>query len=613
VLVRDAEGKIQLWNAGAETLYGWTREEAIGKKAHQLLRTEFPRPLPEIDARLAKDGYWQGEVTHRRRDASTVSVASHWVLHHDARGAPVVLEVNNDVTELKRAEASLREAQLQLGRILASSPAVIYSARVSATGPVLEWVSENVTAVMGYPVQSVLRRGWWLDALHPDDRDGVLASLAREPVDDGRSLEYRLRYADGEYHWVRDDSRRSGRGQNHSAEVVGAWLDVTERRSLEAQFYQSQKMEAVGRLAGGVAHDFNNLITVILSYTELLQETMAGTPEPAEDLRQIRGAAEAAARLTQQLLAFTRQQVLQPRVLDLNEVVTRSKQLFTRVLGENIEIVTRLSPALGMVRADPSQLDQVLLNLALNARDAMGQGGRLTIETADVTVDPADSEEQQPTPPGEYVMLGVTDTGIGIDEATRARIFDPFFTTKGTAGSGLGLATVYGIVKQSGGFIYVASEPGRGTTFRLYFPRDHGPADTEHAVGDLDADLRGSGTVLLVEDVKEVRQVTRLVLQRLGCRVLEAANGAAALEVAAAHPDRIDLLLTDVVMPEMSGFELADRIRQQRPAIRLLYMSGYANDAIAALGAADAAVPYLQKPFRGPVLARAVREVLQGG
>jgi CheY-like chemotaxis protein len=266
-----------------------------------------------------------------------------------------------------------------------------------------------------------------------------------------------------------------------------------------------------------------------------------------------------------------------------------------------------------MVRADPSQLDQVLLNLALNARDAMGQGGRLTIETADVTVDPADSEEQQPTPPGEYVMLGVTDTGIGIDEATRARIFDPFFTTKGTAGSGLGLATVYGIVKQSGGFIYVASEPGRGTTFRLYFPRDHGPADTEHAVGDLDADLRGSGTVLLVEDVKEVRQVTRLVLQRLGYRVLEAANGAAALEVAAAHPDRIDLLLTDVVMPEMSGFELADRIRQQRPAIRLLYMSGYANDAIAALGAADAAVPYLPKPFRGPVLARAVREVLQGG
>jgi two-component system, cell cycle sensor histidine kinase and response regulator CckA len=395
---------------------------------------------------------------------------------------------------------------------------------------------------------------------------------------------------------------------------------LDDAKRLEQQFFQAQKMEAVGRLAGGVAHDFNNLLTAILGSTDLLLETLPADHPGREEALETRKAALRAADLTRQLLAFSRQQVLAPRVLSLNGVVADMDKMLRRLIGEDVELHTVLAEDLSAVRADPGQLEQVIVNLAVNARDAMPTGGKLTIETTNVTLDEPYAMAPTVVVPGAYVMLAVSDTGTGMDAATQTRVFEPFFTTKPKGrGTGLGLATVYGIVKQSGGYIWVYSEPGRGTTFKIYLPRVDTPVEPPTAVPVDTGSLRGTETILLVEDQEEVRKVTRRMLETRGYTVLVAASGQEALRVGEALQGRrradepkgpIDLLVTDVVMPGMSGREVALLLAPSHPSMRVLYLSGYTDESIVHHGMLEPGIAFLQKPFTAEALARKVHEVL---
>jgi signal transduction histidine kinase/ActR/RegA family two-component response regulator len=386
--------------------------------------------------------------------------------------------------------------------------------------------------------------------------------------------------------------------------------DLSETKRLEEQLRQSQKMEAIGHLAGGVAHDFNNLLTVIGGRALLALERSRHDPGLQPALELIARTADRAAALTGQLLAFSRRQILQPRVLDVNTVLAGVEPILRRTIGEDIDLVIRSDPAVGRVRADPGQLEQVILNLSVNARDAMPEGGQLTLETANVVLDETYARHHPDVQPGSYVLLAVSDTGIGMDAATRARLFEPFFTTKETGkGTGLGLSTVYGIVKQSGGHIDVYSEPGQGAAFKVYLPRaDAAPQPVEAPVEG--ASPRGSETVLLVEDEEGLRTLAREILELQGYTLIEASNPGEALARLEAHHGPIHLLVTDVVMPQMSGRELASRVAAARPETRILYMSGYTDDAIIRHGVLDPGTPFLQKPFAPDSLARKVRDAL---
>ena len=392
---------------------------------------------------------------------------------------------------------------------------------------------------------------------------------------------------------------------------ISAFRDVTEKRLLEGQFRQAQKMEAVGRLAGGVAHDFNNLLTVIMSCTDLLLGEVKDDSSQREDLEQIKQASIAAASLTQQLLAFSRQEVIQPRLMEVNAIVSSAQGILKRLIGEDIELTTVLTLENPIVKIDRSQLEQVIVNLAVNARDAMPSGGKLTIETQTADIDEAYATSHWSVTAGHYAVLAMTDTGCGMDEATQARIFEPFYTTKEVGkGTGLGLSMVYGTVKQSGGFIWVYSEIGKGTTFKIYLPL------AEESVVSRELQLlppevrRGTEVIVLAEDSPAVRSTARNILERAGYTVLEAPNGRTALEIARKRATRIHLLLTDVVMPEMSGRKLSEEFAAIRTEAKVLFMSGYTDDAVVRHGVMSAGVDYLQKPFSGDALLRKVREVL---
>lgn len=394
------------------------------------------------------------------------------------------------------------------------------------------------------------------------------------------------------------------------AGIVILSIDVTEALRVEAQLRHAQKMEAIGRLAGSVAHDFNNLLSVILSYSTLALEDLKPQDPLRDDLLEIQKAGRSAAELTTQLLAFSRQQVVNPRVVELNHVLKGSEALLRRLMGEDVEIVTRYSRSGSKIRVDLAQLDQVIMNLAVNARDAMPDGGKLTLEVRDVVLDDAYLGQHLGAQAGPYVMLAVSDTGIGMDKETQARIFEPFYTTKEAGrGTGLGLSTVFGIVQQNGGNIWVYSEVGGGTTFKIYLPRVEGPVTEVPRAVDPHT-LEGTETILLVEDQDQVRQVAVEILRRLGYNVLDASSAGEALLTCERHPRKIQLLLTDVVMPHMSGRELADRLLKLRPEIKVLYMSGYTENSIVHHGILDSGVDYLQKPIVPELLARRVREVL---
>src|SRR3989454_7109923 len=510
--------------------------------------------------------------------------------------------------ERHRTEAALRASEVSYSTLVEHSPVGMY--RSNTEGRFLS-VNAALVRILGYASAA--------EVLQLDMARDVYA----DPAERRRLLE-RDTYTDRQYDeveatWKRKDGARLTVQLSVRAVRQGARVeyyetfvrDVTEQRRLQQQLVQSQKMEAVGRLAGGVAHDFNNLLTVILSYSDLLLEDRPRDAPDREDIEQIRKAAVGASALTRQLLAFSRQQVLEPRVLDVNTVVASTQKLLTRLLGEDISLTTSLAPGLGAVKVDPGQLEQIIMNLAVNARDAMPRGGRLSIETGNVEMDESYVRGHPVAHPGPYVMLAVSDTGIGMDAVTQARIFEPFFTTKEAGkGTGLGLATVYGIVKQSGGFIWVYSEPGHGTSFKIYLPRVDEPVSP--AGGPAPQVVGGSETVLVVEDVAAVRAVTRQMLERQGYCVLEAANGATALSLARQHHSAIHLLVTDVVMLEVSGRELADQLVQLRPDMKVLFMSGYTDDAVVRHGILQEGIAYLQKPFTPDTLARKVRSVLDG-
>ena len=390
-------------------------------------------------------------------------------------------------------------------------------------------------------------------------------------------------------------------------------LDVTGRRQLEEQLRQAQKMEAVGMLAGGIAHDFNNLLTIITGYSQLILLNLQPQDQNRFSAEQIMKAGERAAALTRQLLAFSRRQVLQPRVLDMNKLVASLSVMLQRLLGEDIDLRVSADPELGRVSADPGQIEQVLMNLAVNSRDAMAQGGILTIETANVVLDESYTSRHFGLKPGPYVLLAVNDNGSGMDEATKARLFEPFFTTKGPGrGTGLGLSTVFGIVKQSGGGVDVYSEPGLGTSVKVYLPRIDQPAAIESEKLRKSV-ARGSETILLVEDDEMVRRLVCETLLREGYKVIDFADPQEARRKSESHKGTIQLLITDVVMPKVSGRELAAKLLQQRPAMKVLYMSGYTDNAVVNSGILQSEVAFLQKPFTPAALAEKVREVLEGG
>jgi len=460
----------------------------------------------------------------------------------------------------------------------------------------------------------------FMAAVHPDDREKIKAAMARTIEQSvPYQTEYRAVWPDGSVHDICARGRIVREDSGRPLRVIGIVWDVTDRkraeeekRRMEERLLQSAKMEAVGRLAGGVAHDFNNLLTAIIGYSEFLDARFTDGDPSKREIGEIRKAADRAASLTRQLLAYSRRQVLQPQVIGINSVISEIDPMLRRLIGEHIAFATKLDGALWDVKADPGQMSQVVMNLAINARDAMPDGGKLTIETANATLGEEYHRNHEVVEPGPYVMLAVSDTGIGMSEETTAHIFEPFFTTKEMGkGTGLGLSTVYGIVKQSKGYIWVYSEPGHGTTFKVYLPRtDEGEALPDKPVSPVE-DMRGEKTVLLVEDDEPIRKLAREVLEQNGYAVLSAGDGEEALRVAGEYRGEIHLLLTDVVMPGIGGRELSDRIRALRPAIRIIYMSGYTGNAIADQGVLALGTPFLQKPYSPASLARKVKEVLE--
>jgi PAS domain S-box-containing protein len=510
--------------------------------------------------------------------------------------------------ERKRAEHEVTAREERFRALVEHSADAV--ALVDDNG-IVTYASQSTDRVLGHGAEDVVGRSV-LDFVHPDDVADVRRHISDLRARSGAVITIEARYLHKDASIRYAECSIANRLEHPAVQaLVLNYRDITQRRGLEEQLRQAQKMEAVGRLAGGVAHDFNNLLTAIFGYVELLSEQLGRDSPAQQDVEEILKAATRAASLTRQLLAFSRQQVLDPVVLNLNEVVGDLQKMLHRLIGEDVELRSVRVPDLGNVLADAGQVEQVIMNLVVNARDAMPTGGTLTIETANVEFTEQFADAHQVMQPGAYVMLAVSDTGTGMTPEIRARIFEPFFTTKDKAkGTGLGLSTVFGIVKQSGGYIWTYSEPGQGTTFKLYFPRVDEPADVAERPHPITSAAGGTETVLLAEDDDLLRPLAHGVLTKLGYVVLEARNAQDAAARAAQHQGPIHLLVTDVVMPGASGRELARRLAEKRPEMRVLYMSGYTDDAIIRHGILERGVNYLQKPFTPAVLARRVRDVL---
>ncbi len=515
--------------------------------------------------------------------------------------------LEGEILERRRAEEKLQESEERYRFLFENNPRPMWIYDLETLG----FLGVNDTAVDFYGFSreefpSMKIPDLWL----PEDAADSLGALSPSLGPGGTPVVHRHRKKDGTVIYVEITSHPLpfGKGNTRLAVIN----DVTERKKLEEQFLQAQKMEAVGRLAGGVAHDFNNLLTIMLGFSEIVEGRLEGEPQLQEYVGEIGDAAQRAAALTRQLLAFSRRQVLAAQVLDLNAVVANLEKMLRRLIGEDVELKTVRAPALGRVKADAGQIEQVIMNLAVNARDAMPEGGKLSIETADVDLDNTYLRTHSDIKSGPYVMLAVSDTGCGMDPETQSHIFEPFFTTKEQGkGTGLGLATVYGIVKQSGGSIFVYSEPGKGSTFKIYLPRVQDALKAAEPARRIGEALRGTETILLVEDEAAVRSLVRAALIAKGYNLLEADLPTEAIRIAEQHAAPIHLMLTDIVMPRLSGKELADKMASLHPETKVLFMSGYTDNTVVLHGVLEADTAFLQKPFTPEVLARKVREVLE--
>jgi two-component system cell cycle sensor histidine kinase/response regulator CckA len=609
ILILDSvTGRVVEANPFMTELTGFARDELVGQFLWEI------GPFKDSDASKfsfaelqANDYVRYDDLPLRRRDGLTVAVefVSNVYLVDDTR----VIQCNvRDISVRKRAETDLR---LRERAIEAVSQGIVITDMGEPDNPII-YASLGFTRLTGYASDEVVGRNCRF--LQGPSTDPTQVSILRDAIREGRACTVELLNfrKDGTPFWNSVAISPVLDGDSRVTHYVGVQTDVTARRTLEAQYLQAQKMEAIGRLAAGVAHDFNNLLSVILSYAELIGSDLTIDEPVRADIEEIRTAGLRATDLTRQLLAFSRQQVLDTKVLGLNQSLTGIETMLGRLLGADIELTMLPAPGLGNVRADPGQVEQIIMNLAVNARDAMPQGGKLTIETANVELDADYVRSHHDVRTGPHVMMAVSDTGAGMDRATLSRIFEPFFTTKEQGkGTGLGLATVFGIVKQSGGHIFVYSEPGRGSTFKIYFPRVGAAVDPLPSRDAAPEPARRVATILLVEDEDQVRSLARTILRRQGHVVLDASNGGEALLICEQHGGNIDLLLTDVVLPRMSGRQLAERLAPIRPAMKVLFMSGYADDAIVHHGIIDSGVTFLQKPFTPTSMARKVSEVLR--
>ena len=514
--------------------------------------------------------------------------------------------------EHHRAKAQLQAAETRYRTLVERLPAITYIAELGIHGR-WQFVSPQIESMLGFSAEEWMSKpGLWIERVHEEDRE--IAITAEKRVQETGELykaEYRMRARDGRVLWFRDEAKLLEQASGAQPVMQGVLYDITEHKHLEDQLLHAQKMEAIGQLAGGVAHDFNNLLMVIQAHMDRIREKLIDRDPLHADAEEVCSAVSKAAALTGQLLAFSRKQFLRPTVLDLNLVLTGVSKMLTRILEANIELNLEAEPNLAPVKADQGQLEQAILNLALNARDAMPGGGILRLLAQNICVEHAQTGEHLSVEPGDYVMLCVSDTGIGMDAETQARIFEPFFTTKMLGkGTGLGLSTVYGVVKQSGGAISVSSALGSGTTFRILLPQCASDAVPCEQRAPTTCVVNGNETILLVEDQEAIREVTSDYLGRLGFRVLAAPDGEAALAIAQSHKLRIDLLLTDVIMPNMGGRELAERISILYPQTKVLFMSGYSDDALRAHEGFTEQAEVLLKPFSLQSLASKARELL---
>lgn len=589
-------------NPAADKILGIKHDVLAGKPIEEAFPSLVGTDIPSTYRRIAESGgVWNTEQIHYEDD----QVRGSYEVRAFQTGPGTVGAMFADITERVRAALALRDSEARLRSFIDSAPYGIE--RVSLTKDCFLAVNPALVRMLGYSsVEDLFALKFSSLFAAAEGYARFLASVKREEGFSGLDVVWTRK--DGRTITLRVSGRIKDDRRSHEDIIEAIAEDVSERRLLEEQFYQAQKMEAVGRLAGGVAHDFNNLLSVILGYSELLSTSL--DPDKCKQVQQIKLAAGRAAALTTQLLAFSRKQVLYPRALDVNSTVAETDKMLRRLIGEDVHLSVQLAPKLWFTQADPAQVTQVLMNLAVNARDAMPRGGNLVITTANVTLDKELTGTGTAVPPGDWVVMSVSDTGLGMDVETQARIFDPFFTTKPEGkGTGLGLATVYGIVRQAGGHIVFSSELHRGTTFHLYFPRVPEKMQAVPQKEETFDVMGGTETILLAEDTSSLREFLCEALRDVGYNVLSATNGTEALQVASAHSGSLDLLITDVIMPHTSGPDLAGQVTVERPQIKVLYMSGYADDRLSFTHTLDAD-SYIQKPFTIAELTKKIRVLL---